>query len=221
VTVTLVFLAAVGGIIAWWLMHQRLGAKPWLEAGPVDAFPATEASSLPAAKIGLGVFLAVVGALFAMLSSAYVMRMHMGDWQHVPTPKLLWLNTGVLVLGSVGLEWARMGARQRSASDMRTGLLAGGAATLVFVAGQLEVWRQLVEAGCFDAPSPADAFFFMLTGLHGLHLLGGVVALGRTGLRMWRGGGGEALRLSVELCAVYWHFLLVLWLLLFALLLLT
>ena len=71
----------IAGIAGWWLSRQRLMAKPWLEAGPVTAFPATEASATHPAKIGLGVFLAVVGALFALLISAYFMRMADADWQ--------------------------------------------------------------------------------------------------------------------------------------------
>ena len=69
--------------------------------------------------------------------------------------------------------------------------------------------------------NPANGFFYLITGLHGLHLLGGLVAWGRTSDKVWRGFEPAQVRLSVELCAVYWHFLLVVWLVLFALLLLT
>jgi cytochrome c oxidase subunit 3 len=69
----LLFLAPIGAIIAWWLSRQRLMAKPWLEVGAIDDFPGTGASSLPAATIGLGVFLAVVSSLFALFISAYLM----------------------------------------------------------------------------------------------------------------------------------------------------
>ena len=82
--------------------------------------------------------------------------------------------------------------------------------------GQLVAWRQLGAAGYFLATNPANTFFYLLTALHGLHVFGGLVALGRTGERC---GGGDDVRLSVELCAIYWHFLLVVWLLLFGLLL--
>jgi cytochrome c oxidase subunit 3 len=83
---------------------------------------------------------------------------------------------------------------------------------------QLLVWRQLVEAGYFAASNPANAFFYLLTGIHGLHVAGGFVALGRTFTKLWHGVGIERLRLSVWLCTVYWHFLLVVWLAIFALL---
>jgi cytochrome c oxidase subunit III len=81
------------------------------------------------------------------------------------------------------------------------------------------VWQQLNAAGYFLATNPANAFFYLFTGLHGLHLLGGLVALGMTANKVWRGGfEAKEVRLSVQLCAVYWHFLLALWFVLFTLL---
>ena len=75
--------------------------------------------------------------------------------------------------------------------------------------------------GYFAKTNPANAFFYLITGLHGLHLLGGLVAWGWTSAKVWRGFDIARVRLSVELCTVYWHFLLVVWLVLFALLLFT
>jgi len=94
----LFFLAPIGVIVAWWLSQQRLMAKPWLEVGAIGEVRDTGASSLPAAPIGLGVFLAVVSSLFALFISAYFMRMLVADWVQLPAPKLLWFNTGVLIL---------------------------------------------------------------------------------------------------------------------------
>lgn len=219
--ITILFLAVIGAIVAWWLAQQRLTAKPWLEEGPIGDFRATGASSLPAVKIGLGVFLAVVGSLFALFISAYSMRMHMGDWKPLPVPNLLWLNTGVLILSSVALQWAQVSAHRGQMDGVRAGLIAGGVFAVAFLAGQLAAWQQLSAAGYFLATSPANAFFYLITAVHGLHLLGGLIALGRTGARMRRGLELDQMRLSVELCALYWHFLLLIWLVLFGLLLLT
>jgi cytochrome c oxidase subunit 3 len=79
-------------------------------------------------------------------------------------------------------------------------------------------WQQLNMMTSFDVTNPAIAFFYLITALHGLHLLGGLVASGKTTAKVWRGFEMARLRLSVELCAVYWHFLLVVWLVLFGLL---
>ena len=212
------FLAVIAAIVAWWLVQQRLTAKPWLEAGPIGA---TGASSLPTAKIGLGVFLAVVGCLFSLLISAYAMRMDMGEWRPAPVPALLWLNTVMLILSSGALQWARVAARRGGMDGVRAGLLAGGGMALAFLAGQLIAWHQLDAAGYYLTANPAAAFFYLISGVHGLHILGGLVALGRTMDKAWQGVAGGNVRLSVELCAMYWHFLLFVWLVLFGLLLLT
>lgn len=216
--VIIVFMAVIGGIVAWWLSHQRLTSKPWLEEGVIGEIPGTGASTLPAAKIGLGVFLAVVGALFAIFTSAYFMRMPMAEWRPVPVPGLLWFNTGVLVASSIALQWAVIAVRRGRMGDVRWGLLAGGFTASAFVAGQLAAWQRLADAGYFVAANPADSFFYLITGMHGLHVVGGLVALGRTAAKAWDDVATDRVRESVTLCATYWHFLLVIWLALFGLL---
>ena len=104
---------------------------------------------------------------------------------------------------------------------MRAGLLTGGVLTIFFLVGQLVVWQQLIAQGYFAATNPANAFFYLITTVHGLHLLGGLVAWGRTTARVRRGHTAEQISSSVGLCTVYWHFLLVVWLILFGLLLFT
>lgn len=215
---TLLFVAALAASIGWWLSRQGLAAKPWLETGPAGHVPDTGASTLPTAKIGLGVFLAVAGSLLVLLVSAYTMRMDMEDWRPLPWPRLLWANTGVLVLSSVALHRARAAAHRDELDGVRSWLLAGGLAAVAFLLGQILAWKQLVAAGYRLTTNPADSFFYLITAVHGLHVLGGLVALGKTGAKLRRGAGTEALRLGVELCATYWHFLLAVWVVLFALL---
>ncbi|MCV3208686.1 cytochrome c oxidase subunit 3 [Mesorhizobium sp. YC-39] len=217
-SVILVFLAVIAGFAGWWLSHQRLMAKPWLEQGVIGDLVGMEGSALPTAKIGLGVFLAVVGCLFALFTSAYFMRMELSDWQALPIPRLLWFNTGVLVLSSIALQCASVAARRGQIDTVRLGLATAGLTALAFLVGQLMAWRELTEDGYLLASNPANSFFYLITGLHGLHIVGGLVALGRTTAGAWNGARPERLRLSVELCAMYWHFLLFVWLAIFALL---
>lgn len=218
-SVILVFLGVLAAIIGWWLSHQRLMAKPWLEEGALADVPGTEASHVPAAKLGLGVFLAVAGALFALTISAYVMRRdYATDWRVLPVPPVLWVNTALLLLSSLALYWAQVAARRGDMGELRRALLTGGVSALGFLAGQLLAWRQLSAAGYWLAANPANTFFYLLTALHGLHVAGGLAALGRVTAKAWRGSDAARLMLSVELCATYWHFLLVIWLILLAVL---
>ena len=213
-SVIILFMAGIAAIAGWWLSQQRLTAKPWLEEGVIAD---VRGDSAPA-KIGLGVFLAVVGSLFALFISAYSMRMNMADWRALPVPRLLWFNTGVLVLSSVALQWAHVAARRDDMDGVIVGLCGGAAFAVTFLVGQLLAWRQLNAAGYFLASNPANSFFYLITAMHGLHLMGGLVALGRTTAKVWRGAEMTRVRLSVELCAIYWHFLLLIWLVLFGLL---
>ena len=214
----ILFMAGIAAIAGWWLSQQRLAAKPWLEEGVMVDLREEGTSLLPPAKIGLGVFLAVVGSLFALFISAYSMRMNMVDWRTLPVPALLWVNTGVLVSSSVALQWAHMSARRNDMDGVTLGLLAGGASAVTFLAGQLLAWQELSAAGYFVASNPANSFFYLITAAHGLHLIGGLVALGRTTAKVWHGAEMTQVRLSVELCAIYWHFLLLVWLVLLGLL---
>jgi cytochrome c oxidase subunit III len=206
----LLFLSVLAMIGAWWLSRQGLASKPWLEQGTADILP--EANATSPSKIGLGIFLAVVGSLFALFFSAYAMRMQLPDWRTLPIPAILWLNTAMLVLSSLALHGAKSAIGRGAMPELRMGLLAAGISAIAFLSGQLLAWRQLTGEGYLLAANPANAFFYVLTGVHGLHLLGGLVALGRTTEKAWRETTTEPLRLSVELCATYWHFLLLVWL---------
>jgi cytochrome c oxidase subunit 3 len=178
--------------------------------------------ALPKAKFGLRVLMAVITVLFTLLVTAYSERMEFGgDWRPLPEPWLLWLNTAALVLSSAGLQWASVSAKRGRMDGVRKGLLAGGACAFAFLAGQLLAYRELVDLGYFVSSNPANSFFYLITALHGLHLLGGLVAWGRTADKVRRGVEVAKVRMSVELCATYWHFLLLVWLVLFTLLLLT
>jgi cytochrome c oxidase subunit 3 len=200
------------------LFHQ-LTEKPWApKQGNVVELHDGSAFAVPAARLGLRVFLAVVTVLFSLLIVAYGGRMEFEDWRPAPPLQLLWLNTAVLVLSSVAMQWATIAARRRDIDGVRTGLIAGGVSTVAFLGGQILAWRQLDMVPVFDITNPAIGFFYLITALHGLHLLGGLVAWGRTTAKVFLGDDVVHQRLSVELCTVYWHFLLVVWLVLFGLL---
>jgi cytochrome c oxidase subunit 3 len=224
VSLSVAFVALLAGVVVWGLLARRLTAKPWETPGSPEDLEAGSAVGLPPAKTGLWILLAVITSLFGLFISAYWMRMEHahGDWTPLAVPRLLWLNTALLILSSAGMQGARGAARRAQAERVRVALIAAGVLALAFLAGQLVAWRQLSASGYFMAHSPAIAFFYLLTGVHGLHLLGGLFVWGKTVVRMAH-PGVELLDvgLSVELCTVYWHYLLLVWLVLFALLLST
>jgi cytochrome c oxidase subunit III len=223
VSLPIAFVGVLAGLIVWGLLVRRLTAKPWETRGAPEDVGHGGAATIPPAKIGLLVLLAVVTSLFGLFISAYYMRMghaH-GDWSPVALPRVLWLNTAMLVLSSGGMQLARGAARRGQTDRVRIGLMGGGLFAVAFLLGQLWAWQQLNTSGYFLG-SPAVAFFYLLTAVHGLHLLGGLLVWGKTLIRMVP-AGVEALdvRSSVELCTVYWHYLLIVWLVLFAVLLST
>ena len=208
---------------------RQLTEKPWLTPG-LDGFNGEPqgARSLSATAVGLRVYLGVATVMFLLIAAIFVMRMgehgistgQEPDWKPMVWPPLLWFNTGVLVLSSVAWEWACFAARRGQTANSRAGLMAGGVLALVFLGGQLTVWRQLEAAGCGLTATTMSAFFHLITGLHGLHLLGGLAVWSRTTVKVFAGDQAAEVQ-SIELCATYWHFLLLVWLAMFGLMLIT
>ncbi len=220
-TFALVFLAVIMATVIGWLLRQSLHTQPWDATDPVENRPGRGVLTATPAKIGLWTFLAVVTSLFALFLSAYLMRMKLGDWRPLAEPNLLWLNTAILALASVAFQLTRGAATRGQLLTVKVGLIVGGVCTTLFLLGQLVAWQQLNASGYFMAGNPANSFFYLLTALHGLHLLGGMWVWGRTTTRVLISEDVGSVRQSVELCTVYWHYLLLVWIGLFALLLST
>ena len=225
---------------------SRLSEKSWETPGALG-FEEPGDYRPHAARVALWLYLGVATVLFSLITAAYVMRMgdhgavigSPRDWHAIPRPTLLWANTGVLIVASIVWEVARRAVRRGQEAKTRHALIAGGALGFLFLAGQLIVWRELHQAGyylagpslClgdwsdlrspglhFTSSNPAVAFFYMITGIHGLHIAGGLYAWGRAILHAASGidvGG------IISLSAIYWHFLLAVWLAMFGLLLST
>ena len=217
----LVFLAIIMAVVISWLLRQSLHTQPWEANDPVENHPNRGVIMAEPVKIALLSFIAVVTSLFALFLSAYLMRMKMADWSPLTEPKLLWLNTGLLVLASIAFQLTRGAVTKGKLLTVKTGLITGGACTTLFLFGQLVAWQQLNAGGYFISDNPANAFFYVLTALHGIHLLGGMWVWGRTTVRVLTSVDTQSVRLSIELCSIYWHYLLLVWIGLFALLLST
>ncbi|CAN7677234.1 cytochrome c oxidase subunit 3 [Variovorax sp. LjRoot290] len=186
----------------------------------IAALPFAERDHAAAASIGLWVFMGVATALFSLFATAYVMRMSASDAVALALPWQLWLSTALLFAGGVALSKA--GATARGGHGMartRRLLLAGGLCALAFLAVQLWAWQALLAAQVMPAGNPGGSFFYLLTAMHGLHVAGGLAGWAWTARAAWRPAARLAdLAWRIGLVARYWHFMLAVWLLLFAML---
>lgn len=165
-----------------------------------------------------GVFVAIISIsmLFVTLAGAYLARMELSkNWTSLVLPKILWLNTAILIASSATLRRSR---RDQEATDL-AGFRHWWAVTtflgVLFLSGQVIAWRQLLNAGVYLATNPSSSFFYVFTAMHGLHLLGGIIALCLIAIRpaKW------VSRLdATQAISLYWHFMDGLWVFLFLLL---
>ena len=201
---------------------KTLATKPWLTGSDSTGDPVDVAAfDLPQPKVGLRVFFAVATSLFLLFIFGYRLRMVYEDWVPVQEPMLIWINTAFLVLASVALQVAKAAAAADNRDRARWAFYAGGILSFLFIGGQLAVWQQLGAMGLFVSTNPASSFFYLLTAVHGLHILGGLVAWGRVIGKFHPGVDFAEARMGIDLCTVYWHYLLVVWGVLFYLLLTT
>jgi cytochrome c oxidase subunit 3 len=164
--------------------------------------------------------MASITMLFAGLSSAYVFRLGLSsNLRSIPLPRELVWNTLVLLGSSFALEVARRYRRDFRNVAFRRWLLLTVILGFTFLLLQLQIWRQLTSQGIYLSSSPHASFFFLLTGAHGVHLFGGILALGYSLCRAWFGGETATPdRTALEVTAMYWHFMAGLWVYLFLLL---
>ena len=140
------------------------------------------------------------------------------DWRPTPEINLLWANTGMLILSSLSLQAALIWARAGRIGYVRAALTAAGALTLIFLIGQFFASEQLISMVLGDFSNPSVGFFFMITGIHGLHMAGGMIALCRAIRRAFGQLDVRDIQHNVANCALYWHYLLGVWLVVFGLL---
>ena len=219
-TITLIFVAGIMVTVIGWLFRQTINTQPWVATAADNAVSGTSLNT-NSKTIGLVTFLAVATSLFGLFISAYNLRMQMPDWSPLAEPDLLWINTGMLVLASIAFQWARGAAISGRNQAVRIGLTLAGALTILFLFGQLYAWQGLYASGYTVSGNPANAFFYLLTAIHGAHLLGGLWVWARSTMKAWTGADAAAVRLSVELCTIYWHFLLLVWAVLFGMMIST
>lgn len=218
--ITLIFLGIIMATVIGWLLKHTFNTEPWV-ANPADDEFSGASLKAGAKTIALATFLAVATSLFALFVSAYTQRSALYDWRPLNEPGILWVNTGFLILASIAYQFTRNAAVAGRSGSLKPGLLTAGALTILFLTGQLLAWKQINSAGQYVAANPATAFFYVLTAVHGIHLLGGLWVWARSAVKLLTGADADTVRISIELCTIYWHYLLLVWVGLFGLLLST
>jgi cytochrome c oxidase subunit 3 len=189
--------------------------------GDGDAQPAPRPRGVSGRVYYTGIWLALAAILmfFMALVSSLIVRKGTGtDWRTLPLPRIVWLNTAVLLLSSWALEASHRAWERENAKAFRGWWAGATGLGVMFLAGQWVAWREWAAAGVYLATNPSSSFFYLFTAAHGLHVAGGLAALGYVLTRDWarlRASGGVA----AEVAGIYWHFMDGLWV--FLLLVLT
>src|SRR5579871_5405116 len=174
--------------------------------------PAGRGSSRRASMTGLMVLLAATTMAFAAFTSAFVVRRGMSnDWVAFPMPRIVWLNSGVLILSSILLEFARRALKSGHRDAFNRYWTAATLMGCAFLFGQALAWRSLQASGIFVASNPSSSFFYLLTAAHGLHIIGGLSALAYVDVQALRLRLGPGKRTAVDVSALFWHFVDGLW----------
>ena len=199
-------------------LFKNVTAKPWERKGVIGGLEPEGAFESPNEKVALSIFLVVASVVFSLFTVGYILRNELPDWRPLSEPTQLWFNTALLVLSSILFQWARNITKNDQEKNIRVAFFGAGAFAILFIVGQLITWDNLQNAGYFLTSNPANSFYYLMTGLHAIHLLGGLWVWSKSSIRLLSGAEPRDIKLSIELCTLYWHFLLIVWLVLFALL---
>ncbi len=185
-------------------MATTIAAPP--RSGPPPTFAGGRGPRpLPAGtqRLGISLALAAISMMFIGLTSAYVVSQGLNPvWKQIHMRLLIWIDTGILLFSSYTMEQAR---RRKAINWLLATLLLG----LAFLAGQIGVFAQVANEGFYLNTGRQASFYYVLTGLHGLHIVGGIFALRWAAFRMKN--SGLAVTSALEVSSIYWHFMDALW----------
>ena len=172
-------------------------------------------------KFALWLFIVTVVMIFASLTSAYIVRQSEGNWLEFDLPEIFWYNSIIILFSSITLHWAYMSAKKDDLAKVRIGMILTSILGAAFLVGQWYSWGALVDRDVFFVGNPAGSFLYVFTGLHGIHLISGVIFLIIVLISSFRYQVHSKNMDTMEMCLTYWHFLGGLWLYLFMFLLLN
>ena len=201
-------------------IFQLLTEKPW-ESDQIEADNEHQGKTLSMTKhkLGLRTIMAASTVLFSLFIVAYSDRMLVSDWRSMPEPWLLWFNTVILFVSSLVFHQTTKYANKEIYEKTKNCLYFIGFLAYAFLIGQLIVWYQLMGTGYYATTNVANAFFYLFTTLHGLHIVGGIYFWGKTTSKFLKKIDKKDTNHQIEICAIYWHFLLAVWIVLFGLML--
>ena len=177
--------------------------------------------SMQPKKFALWLFIVTVIMIFAALTSAYIVRQAEGNWLVFELPNLFLVTTGIILASSGTMHWAYLSVKRDSLESAKVAIAITTVLGVSFLAGQYMAWGELVKNNIYLVGNPSGSFVYVISGLHGLHIIGGVVFLIVVLVSVFRLKIHSKNLLRIEMCATYWHFLGGLWLYLFVFLLLN
>ena len=192
--------------------------KMYLEKGPEKPL------SMHPKKFALWLFLVSVMMLFAAFTSAFIVKKGESNWVEFPIPDILWVSTAVLFLSSLTMQWAFSAAKKDELEKLKLALFITFTLGVLFLCGQYMAWQKLYQSGIYFGGSqshPSGSYLYVFTGIHGIHLISGVIFLFIVLIYSFKYKIHSKNMLSIEMCATYWHFLDALWIYLFVFLLLN
>src|SRR5690606_2595362 len=172
-------------------------------------------------KFALWLFIVSVVMIFAGLTSAYIVRQGEGNWLEFELPQILWLTSGIIVLSSISMHWAYLSAKKDQLDQLKLALGVTTALGIAFLVGQWYSSVALSDMDVYFVGNPAGSFLYVLTGLHAIHLISGVIFMIIVLISSFKYKIHSKRLTSLEMCATYWHFLGALWLYLFMFLLIN
>ncbi len=170
-------------------------------------------------------YISMVGMLmiFASLTSAYIVRQKKGDWLNFELPQMFYISTAIIIISSVSINWALAAAKKNDFKSVKWATLTTLLLGIAFTITQFQAWGALVDQKVFFAGKYSNAsgsFLYVLTGLHLAHLFGGIIAVFVVWIKSIQQKYNSENLLGIRLCAIFWHFLDLLWIYLFVFLLL-
>ncbi len=204
-------------------IFKLLAEKPWeASQAEIDNQHDGRTLELSKAKLGVRTIMVVSTVIFSLFVVSYSDRMLVHDWRSLSEPWLLWINTAILILTSFVFHKAKIYSEKNEFEKAKNTLLLVGFLSFAFITGQLLVWQYYVNLGQYVSTNPANAFFYLFTALHGLHVLGGLFFWARATMKLFtKNYNIFKTKQAIELCATYWHFLLIVWFILFGLMIAT